>query len=111
LERLASTPHLAAPHRAGGFRLEVPERRLRRIKTILGKHLEGCMDLFPYYSLDEVKKRAPFSEPTLWRLEKSGRFPKRVRLSAKKIFWRKSEIDAWVVDPEGWCSASMGGAA
>ncbi len=33
---------------------------------------------------------------TIWRLEKTGKFPKRVHLSVGAIGWRMSEIQMWL---------------
>jgi prophage regulatory protein len=36
------------------------------------------------------------SRSTIWRLERRGLFPKRVRISEGVIGWRLSELQAWV---------------
>ena len=36
------------------------------------------------------------SDPTLWRWERAGKFPKRVQLGGNSVGWIESEIDAWV---------------
>lgn len=36
------------------------------------------------------------SRTTIWRLEKAGNFPKRVKLSAGAIGWRLSEVMDWL---------------
>ena len=56
----------------------------------------------PFLLPSEVDKISRLSDLTRWRLEKSGRFPKRIRIAGRKVAWRKSEIEAWVADPEGW---------
>ncbi len=33
---------------------------------------------------------------SLWRLEREGKFPKRFNLSANRVAWLASEIDAWI---------------
>jgi prophage regulatory protein len=38
----------------------------------------------------------PYGRVHLWRLEKAGKFPKRVALSSSRIAWIESEIDAWI---------------
>jgi prophage regulatory protein len=43
----------------------------------------------------EVLKIVGVSATTLWRLERSGRFPKRVALSANCAGWLSSEINDW----------------
>ncbi|MEY9884953.1 helix-turn-helix transcriptional regulator [Bradyrhizobium sp. USDA 329] len=37
-----------------------------------------------------------YSKVQLWRLERAGKFPKRVRLSAQRIAWLEAEIDEWI---------------
>ena len=36
------------------------------------------------------------SRTTIWRLEQSGDFPKRIRLSAGAVGYRRPEIEAWL---------------
>jgi prophage regulatory protein len=49
-------------------------------------------------SYDELKpaKGISYSRCQLWRLEKIGRFPKRVRLGAGRHGWAEHEIDNWI---------------
>ncbi len=46
--------------------------------------------------INEVTARARLSDTTLWRLEKAGRFPKRLKIGFKRVAWRAAEIDAWI---------------
>jgi prophage regulatory protein len=50
--------------------------------------------LIPYDAL--AAKCIPFSKPHLWRLEKAGKFPKRVPISAGRYGYLESEIDAYI---------------
>jgi len=50
----------------------------------------------------EVEQISRLTELTRWRLEKQGRFPKRIKLGTRKIAWRRADIEAWAADPEGW---------
>jgi len=44
-----------------------------------------------------VRSKTGLSDTTIWRLEKTGDFPQRVRLTdAGAVGWRESEVDAWV---------------
>ncbi|MCO6060386.1 AlpA family transcriptional regulator [Pseudomonas sp. MOB-449] len=36
------------------------------------------------------------SRSTIWRLEKEGDFPKRVKLGGKSVAWRLSELNLWM---------------
>jgi prophage regulatory protein len=56
----------------------------------------------PFLLPDEVYAITRMCDLTLSRMEKRGRFPKRVRIGNRKIAWRRADIDLWVADPEGW---------
>jgi prophage regulatory protein len=52
-------------------------------------------------SYDELKpeKGITYSKTQLWRLEKEGRFPRRVSLTGNpngRYCWIESEIDKWI---------------
>ena len=36
------------------------------------------------------------SDPTIWRMEKEGKFPRRLRLGGNSCGWLESEVDAWM---------------
>lgn len=61
----------------------------------------------------EVREVIPFSEPTLRREEKAGRFPRKVRISAGRVAYKREEVESWLRDPEGWAqrNSSRGNAA
>ena len=48
-------------------------------------------------SRDEVLKRTSLSRPTLWRMERSGEFPKAVRISANRVAYNADAVDTWIV--------------
>jgi prophage regulatory protein len=37
----------------------------------------------------------PYSEAHIWRLEKAGKFPRRVHLGANRVAWVEAEVSAW----------------
>ena len=41
------------------------------------------------------------SRTTIWRLEKSGQFPKRVRLGQNSVGWLKGDVDTWLESSKG----------
>jgi predicted DNA-binding transcriptional regulator AlpA len=44
-----------------------------------------------------VKQRTGLSDATLWRHERSGKFPKRILLTdSGSVGWFEDEVDAWV---------------
>lgn len=38
------------------------------------------------------------SDPTIWRLEKVGKFPRRLRLGGNSCGWLESEVSDWLRD-------------
>ena len=36
------------------------------------------------------------SRVQVWRLEREGRFPKRIQLGTNSVGWLASELDAWI---------------
>ena len=47
-------------------------------------------------SLKTVLARVPLSRTTLWRLEREGLFPQRIKLSENRVGWIEEELDAWI---------------
>ena len=48
--------------------------------------------------LPQVQEQVPYSASHIWRLERTGQFPKRVRLGKNRVAWLQSEVSAWVED-------------
>ena len=46
--------------------------------------------------IKEVVELTGLSRTTLWRMEKTRKFPNRVSLGANSIGWRLSEIQDWI---------------
>ena len=44
----------------------------------------------------EVCERVGLSRMQLWRLERDGKFPKRVQISTNSVGWVGAEVDAWL---------------
>jgi prophage regulatory protein len=38
----------------------------------------------------------PYSRVHVWRLEKTGEFPKRVAIGRARHAWLETEVDAWI---------------
>ncbi|MET3993346.1 prophage regulatory protein [Bradyrhizobium sp. S3.9.2] len=45
---------------------------------------------------NEVSHLTRLSPVTIWRLERKGLFPRRVKLCAKRVGWVEREILAWI---------------
>ena len=48
--------------------------------------------------MSELLDIVPFSRQHILRLEKRGRFPRRLHLGANRVVWLKSEIEEWIND-------------
>jgi predicted DNA-binding transcriptional regulator AlpA len=46
--------------------------------------------------IKEVMSRTGLGRTTIWRLEREGRFPARVRISHNAVAWREHEVLAWI---------------
>ena len=51
-----------------------------------------------FISYDELKpkKGISYSKTQLWRKEKDGTFPRRVKVGAQRHAWLEDEIDIWI---------------
>ena len=47
-------------------------------------------------SLKTVLARVPLSRTTLWRMEREGLFPQRIRLSENRVGWLEKDIELWI---------------
>ena len=54
------------------------------------------MRLIPYDALSD--RGIPYSKVQLWRLERDGRFPKRVSVGPSRYAWLESEIDQYIAE-------------
>ena len=43
----------------------------------------------------ELFSKVGLSDATIWREEKAGRFPKRIRLGGMSVGWFSDEIEKW----------------
>lgn len=43
-----------------------------------------------------VLERVALSDTTVWRLERAGKFPRSIKLSAGAVAWRENDIEAWI---------------
>jgi prophage regulatory protein len=50
----------------------------------------------PICSPREVRMALGVSESTLYRLRREGEFPAPIRLSRRRIGWRKEVVEAWL---------------
>jgi prophage regulatory protein len=50
--------------------------------------------LLPYDALKS--KGIALSKCQIWRKEREGTFPRRVQVSAARVAWVETEIDAWI---------------
>ena len=49
-----------------------------------------------FIMLPQVQKIVPYSASHIWRLERAGEFPQRVRLGGNRVAWLQSEVSTWV---------------
>jgi len=44
----------------------------------------------------ELLSIIPLSHVTIWRMEKAGKFPKRVQIGGNSVGWLVSEVNQWM---------------
>ncbi len=47
-------------------------------------------------SAPERRRLVPYSNMHIWRLEKLGKFPKRIRLGPNRVGWSYREVMDWI---------------
>ena len=47
-------------------------------------------------NVKDVSLITKLSRVTIWRLEKEGKFPPRIKISQKRIGWRKDAVAKWI---------------
>jgi prophage regulatory protein len=47
-------------------------------------------------SAKERRELVPYSCMHIWRLERAGRFPRRIHLGPNRVGWSLAEIDEWI---------------
>jgi prophage regulatory protein len=47
-------------------------------------------------SQKELAIRVPYSPVQIWRLEKAGKFPRRLKLGPNRVGWVEDEVEAWL---------------
>jgi len=46
----------------------------------------------------EVRSRSGYSDMHIYRLEKVGKFPKRIQIGPNAVGWLDSEVDDWIAE-------------
>jgi predicted DNA-binding transcriptional regulator AlpA len=78
------------------------QKTFEKASSFLERSRTPMSDKSPFIFPAEVEQIIPFCDLTRARMEKRGLFPKRIRITPRRIGWRRSEIEAWTADPEGW---------
>ena len=58
--------------------------------------------MIEYIVQTQLAERVPLSRSTIGRMEKAGRFPRRIKIGATRVAWRRDQVEAWLADPENW---------
>jgi len=44
----------------------------------------------------KLKEKVPLSRSQIWRLEKAGKFPKRIQISDNSVGWDEASVEDWL---------------
>ena len=63
-----------------------------------GDEMEQQISITPdrVISAKERRQMIPYSDMHIWRLEKAGIFPRRIRLGAGRVGWSLRELVDWI---------------
>ena len=61
-----------------------------------------------FYNFEETILTCNLSRSSIDRLEKKNEFPKRVKLTSKKVGFRASEIEEWCSGKRDWSVSNRG---
>ena len=73
--------------------------RARQAQALLKETTMPTATLTPetrILNLKTVLARVPLSRTTLWRMEREGLFPHRIRLSQNRVGWLEEDIEQWI---------------
>lgn len=56
------------------------------------------MALTRLLEIEDVMKAVGLSRGTIWSLRRTNEFPAPVQLSANRIAWRESDVEAWMAN-------------
>ena len=66
------------------------------ILTKLMEHLMKLHDNVILIDKKKVSRLVSLSCTTIWRMEKAGKFPKRLKVGPNRVAWLLSDINSWV---------------
>lgn len=46
----------------------------------------------------ELRLLVPYTPQHILKLEKQGRFPRRIQIGPRRVGWRLSDIEAWIAE-------------
>jgi prophage regulatory protein len=70
--------------------------RKARVEDEVEKRVTARAEPDRFLRVPDVVKLTGLHRSSLWRLERAGDFPKRVRLTSNTVAWRASEVAAWI---------------
>ena len=58
--------------------------------------MDNNTNIKKFIVLPQVQEIVPYSASHIWRLERSGKFPKRIRVGGNRVAWLESEVKRWI---------------
>jgi prophage regulatory protein len=77
-------------------RSDMAGQRIVEVKKKQMQHQRSDMAGQRIVRKPELLGRIGISDVQVWRLERAGKFPKRIHLGANSVGWLSGEIDAWI---------------
>ncbi len=58
--------------------------------------MQASESLDRFLPVDEVEHISGYSRTTIWRHEREGLFPRRVKIGKARVGWLESEVREWI---------------
>ncbi|WP_337036870.1 helix-turn-helix transcriptional regulator [Enterobacter asburiae] len=69
---------------------------MKKMAVVDKKGLEYIPNIDRMIREKECRELTTLANSTRWKLEKEGKFPKRIKIGATAVAYRLSEIQAWI---------------
>ena len=66
------------------------------MKTIGDATMQDDQNINRIIRFPQLREITSLSRSTIWRMEANGDFPRRIRVGARGVGWRLSDINSWL---------------
>lgn len=64
------------------------------------KPVPAALSHLQFLTMKDISPLTTYTPQHIYRLERSGQFPRRVRIGPNRVAWKLSEIEKWLAERE-----------